>query len=500
MRGMNDGPDEPVGDVALLRRMQADAAAPDGLRLLVQRLARALDGEAGLVDPRGNPVPGAPLPPAEVLEPVRGQLDRLRTGRARSVSVHRDGRTVSAQVLEAAPEVPILVISATEQVLGGASALVADAVRLLHLRWRTDEASCALQRVGDSVAAVREVVLRLLMLGRPEDAHRVADVLGPRLPDVVSVCVVESAGTPREEVVEQLIAVAGARSWVVPCPVYSQHVIILAPSGEAEQDADEPVGQVRRLVEDSPALVAGVSRPVALRDSPVGYAEAFHALAVARNSATAVEEFSPHQDLVTVLGRRGRAWAERALAGLLDFEPARPQDPDAVELLHTLRSWLNFGTGATRELTVHRNTLAARLRSIEGLLECDLREIGAQSRLHLALALLGPPTRSRSADDGPDLEELLAGEDVREWARRQLEPLLSGEAHLMPTLRAWLCGNVRLEAAARELGLSVPAARKRLLRIEQRLERSLLHGPSMRYELYFALRVHDAGHPVSAAG
>ena len=155
-----------------------------------------------------------------------------------------------------------------------------------------------------------------------------------------------------------------------------------------------------------------IRRPVALRDSPVGYAEAFHALAVARNSATAVEEFSPHQDLVTVLGRRGRAWAERALAGLLDFEPARPQDPDAVELLHTLRSWLNFGTGATRELTVHRNTLAARLRSIEGLLECDLREIGAQSRLHLALALLGPPTRSRSADDGPDLEELLAGEDV----------------------------------------------------------------------------------------
>jgi DNA-binding PucR family transcriptional regulator len=62
----------------------------------------------------------------------------------------------------------------------------------------------------------------------------------------------------------------------------------------------------------------------------------------------------------------------------------------------------------------------------------------------------------------------------------------------MNTLRVWLGKNARIEATASALGISVPGTRKRLTRIEEILERSLLSGPSARYDLWFALRVHDA--------
>ncbi|MEV0054352.1 helix-turn-helix domain-containing protein [Saccharopolyspora shandongensis] len=49
-----------------------------------------------------------------------------------------------------------------------------------------------------------------------------------------------------------------------------------------------------------------------------------------------------------------------------------------------------------------------------------------------------------------------------------------------------------MENTAAELGVSVVGVRKRLLRVENLLGRSLLNGPSARYDLYLALRVLDA--------
>jgi PucR C-terminal helix-turn-helix domain len=64
-------------------------------------------------------------------------------------------------------------------------------------------------------------------------------------------------------------------------------------------------------------------------------------------------------------------------------------------------------------------------------------------------------------------------------------------------LRVWLGNDARLDATASALGISVPGARKRLTRIEETLGRSLLSGPSARYELWFAVRVRDTCGPVA---
>ncbi|MDX5574082.1 helix-turn-helix domain-containing protein, partial [Streptomyces sp. ID01-9D] len=85
------------------------------------------------------------------------------------------------------------------------------------------------------------------------------------------------------------------------------------------------------------------------------------------------------------------------------------------------------------------------------------------------------------------LDTVLRRPAVRDWADRQLAPVLGSEE----TLRTWLRCEGRLGPAAAELGISVPGARKRLTRLETVLQRSLLRPPSARYDLWLALRAHD---------
>ncbi|MEU5850589.1 helix-turn-helix domain-containing protein [Saccharopolyspora shandongensis] len=75
------------------------------------------------------------------------------------------------------------------------------------------------------------------------------------------------------------------------------------------------------------------------------------------------------------------------LDALLAFSPERRQNPDGDELMATLRSWLDFQGRAARQLKVHRNTVAARLRRIEQILDCDLTDLATQAVLHPALRL-----------------------------------------------------------------------------------------------------------------
>ena len=155
-------------------------------------------------------------------------------------------------------------------------------------------------------------------------------------------------------------------------------------------------------------------------------------------------------------------------------------------------SWLTFYGGAAAQLKVHRNTVAARLRNIEQLLGCDLQEIDTQAELHLALHLLDRPRPADPVGGGDEisLDDLLLTDDVRRWAELQLAPLASHDT-LVTTVRTWLDHNARLDATATTLGLSIAGVRKRLLRAEELLERSLLEGPSARFELWVAVRARE---------
>ncbi|WP_309501036.1 helix-turn-helix domain-containing protein [Saccharopolyspora gloriosae] len=501
---------EPDNDAERLRRLHHDAMSPDGTRLLIRRVADAVRGRVALVDAEGALTPADTQVDAAELAAIETDLNRIRAGQARSAAVHHGDRMVSVQTIDTDPVAPILLISARAAAYQGVDRLIADVARLLWMRWRADEALRSAQRVGQAATAIREVVMHLLMLGHPDSAQRVASTLTPRLPTFLTVYVVQAGKVDRDSLAARISRITGDRAWIVHCPVYVKHLIVLVPAGEHEHHrlADAVEELVRKVVAGPDRIRVGASQVVALREVAVGYEQAFHALAAARGGTGSFEMFAFQESLAAIVGPAGESWATRILAPLRAFEPARTQDPDAEALELTLGSWLNFGTGAARQLKIHRNTLTSRIAQLERILDCDVRDLPTQARLHLALHLAARSAEpnaqqagaqpagveSAEADSaGPELPDLLGTSEVRAWMTRQLEPLHTAEEHLLDTLRAWLDGGARLEAAARTLELSVPAVRKRIVRIERLLERSLLHGPSVRYELHFAIRLHDDG-------
>lgn len=89
--------------------------------------------------------------------------------------------------------------------------------------------------------------------------------------------------------------------------------------------------------------------------------------------------------------------------------------------------------------------------------------------------------------------DTLADPEVHRWADMQLSPLMERDRTLyLRTLRTWLANDARLKQTASDIELSIPGARKRLTRVETLLGCSLLNSPSARYDLWFALKVHNS--------
>ncbi|MFD4996246.1 helix-turn-helix domain-containing protein [Streptomyces buecherae] len=252
-------------------------------------------------------------------------------------------------------------------------------------------------------------------------------------------------------------------------------------------------GLDRAIAERVPECLIGVSGEVPLRETPIGYEQAFHALAVARTAPSGRASFQRDFDLTPLASPEGLRWAQELLAPCLHYVPPRRADPGGEELLGTLGSWLTFGGAASRHLKIHRNTLGARVRLIDELLGLDLGRLADQSAAWLALQLRGAPLPTPTDRPPASLEDLLGTPAAGVWARAQLQPL---ERANLPsgteTVRAWLRADAKLPQAAGALGISLPGARKRLTRAEEALGRSLLHAPSAKYELWLAMRALKA--------
>ncbi|WP_432586917.1 helix-turn-helix domain-containing protein [Streptomyces sp. HD1123-B1] len=379
--------------------------------------------------------------------------------------------------------------------------LLADASRTLTLCWRLEEAERIRRRVESAEVHSREAVLHLLMVGSVPAAQRIAGALRPALPAVTRVYVIECPSERRREIAVRIDRTARGRAWIVPCPVRPNHLIALVPGGERTgprpeaEPGDGPERLDRRIAREVPECRVGVSTEVALRDTPVGYEQAFHALAVARDAPERCAGFGGHTDVTVLAGPEGRVWAGELLGPCLRYAPTRRADPGPRELLDTLGSWLSFGGAATRHLKIHRNTLAARVRHLDGLLGLDVsRCLAGQSAAWLALRLHTAPwtagaVTAGTADRAATLDALLATPAAEIWARSQLRPLEQARVTAGPeTVRAWLRADARLPATASALGISLPGTRKRLAKAEDALGRSLLRAPSAKYELWLAMR------------
>ncbi|MEU8591612.1 helix-turn-helix domain-containing protein [Streptomyces sp. NPDC048664] len=381
-------------------------------------------------------------------------------------------------------DAPVLAAITPQPLPDGLPLLLADASLLLELCWRLEHAEGQGRRLELTEARTREAVLHLLMNRHVATARQIANLLRPVLPDMMRFHVVESSSPRGREDVARRCTRLAPGAWVVPCPVYHDHVLVLAPA-EPPETASALAATLAGALDD---CLVGVSDIVPLHDTAIGYEQAFRALVAARCRAGRWAAFADHPDLVLVMGTELQQWARHLLAPLRSYVPRRPQDPDSAELSVTTASWLAFSTQAAALLKIHRNTLSARLRQVETLLALDLDRLPDQAVLHLALRAQTPQTGEVAPPPNPPapLDDLLTRPAVLLWARDLLRPI--DESGLGPTLDSWLRHDGRLAPTAAELSLSTTAARKRLTRLEELLQRPLLRPPSARHELWFARR------------
>ncbi len=484
-------------------------ARTGGTAGLLRWLAGRAEGWAGLVGPDGTVLHAAARTAGAMVPDVAGLVaegaSALAERGVQAYAVDTGAYTALLFPLSVFPPGvgddtgPVLAVVTPRPVAAGLATLLADVVLPLSLCLQAETLERKRRRVDLAESRGREAVLHLLMTGQLSIAQQVAGALRPRLPDPVRVCVVECSGGGRDEVARVCVDADGGRSWIVRCPVYARHLILVMPA-EAKEPEPGAVPTDEAVAARVGDCVVGVSEPVPLADTATGYRQAFHALAVARELPARHARFGVSPDPALVVGPAGRRWADELLNPLLTHVPRRPQDPGSQELLATAASWLAFSSHATGHLKVHRNTLAARLRLIGELLGLDLHRLADQAALDLALrvrstpapACTPEPAQSGSPASGTSkaaggLDAILVRPAVRDWADRQLAPVLGAEE----TLRTWVRCEGRLGPAAAELGISVPGVRKRLTRLETVLQRSLLRPPSARYDLWLALRSRD---------
>ncbi|MFI2783723.1 helix-turn-helix domain-containing protein [Streptomyces sp. ALB3] len=470
---------------------------------LLRRLAQRAEGWAGILDGGGTvlqAVAGNVRWPGHEAAGLASTAARELAARgAGSYSLDSDECSALLLPLDRTPRDggPVLALVAPKPLPGGLTTLMADAVMPLALAWASESVERKRRRVDLAESRGREAVLHLLMTGQLSIAHQVAGALRPKLPDPVRVCVVECSGGQRDEVARICADVSGGRTWIVRCPVYARHLILIVPADEETQAEGQDSGRtlglvVAGLVDD---CVVGVSEEVRLPDTATAYQQAFHALAVARGVPGRHARFGAAQEPALVVGAAGARWADALLGPLLTHLPRRSQDPGSQELSATVASWLAFSSHATQHLKIHRNTLASRLKLVGELLGLDLNRVADQAAVDLALRIRATPALHRTRPGDPvasaDLDTVLRAPGVRDWAVQQLRLLGPAGPTGEETLRTWLRCEGQLSPTAAELGISVPGARKRLTRLEALLCRSLLRTPSARYDLWLAFRAVD---------
>jgi sugar diacid utilization regulator len=474
------------------------AGRADGGAALLDWLRRRTGCWAGLVDRTGGVLLPSEPPPVDHGLLGRGVAQMRERGLAAFVVSDDEPPRVVLFDVDAGADAqnPSLAFVGPGRV---PATLLSDAAVLLATSWAVQRARRTAARAQRTEADCREVVLHLLMAQHVATARQLASTLSPALPEATRVYVIETGSARRGQVITRCADLTGGNAWIVRCPVYSQHVIVLTPATAGTPDGpSRPLDQY--VADEIDGCTVGAGEVVALRDTAVGYEQAFRALAVARGRPERWARFDTALELATVIGPAGLAWADAVLGPLLGHAPARATDPAADELAMTARSWLSFSTAASRHLKIHRNTLGLRMKRIEELLGTDLTHPSQQAELDLALRIRSapqpvgpPPTVPGGRPTG--LDDLLRLPGAQQWAAAVLRPVRRSEhaSQLESTLRVWVRSGARLSRTAESVGLSVAGTRRRIERLEQVLQRSLLRAPSARHDLWLALRAADLG-------
>ncbi|MEV0620237.1 PucR family transcriptional regulator [Nonomuraea sp. NPDC050404] len=352
-------------------RLTRAALRPEGVRAVIDRLAREVGGWAALLEDSGevrHATPGART------EAVASELSRRR-GRSHEPADAGTGGRVPASLALSAPGEHIVV-----QPLGGGGGarprgffavgsmrpfspithtVINAAGSLLTLAMEQGRTQLVAER------RVRTAVLELLLAGEPDRARAVLAALGGRLPE------------------EPLVVLAA--------PPEALDVLETRAFTALTMGEEETRPMAIALVTEQ-AVAEGAETPVGV-SLPFGYAA--QALRSAIDQAgRALEAATGRGGLVVRFGEL----AGQGLLGLLD--PAAAQAFSAAilaplatygsraDLVESLRAYLESNghwDAAAQRLGVHRHTLRYRMRRVADLLGRDLDDPGVRAELWLAL-------------------------------------------------------------------------------------------------------------------
>lgn len=273
-------------DVLKLHRL----AHSGGSAALLEWLSARLGGWTGVVDAEHGRGPEAA---------VRGAAELTARG-VRSAVLHAPGSATLLFALDGGRALAAVL----EQPHPAAAILLADAAAPLALVLRAEEAAGREERAALAESRAREAVLHLLMNGKLSTAHQIAEALGPSLPEPMRMYVVECRTGQRAEVTRLCEELTDGRAWIVRCPVYVRHLIVLVPADRAAVSAGhDPLADA--LVAVAPDCTVGVSGELRLREAPAAYGQAFHALAVARERDERHARFGPGPELALAAHEAG---------------------------------------------------------------------------------------------------------------------------------------------------------------------------------------------------
>ncbi len=452
---------------------------------IVRWLAAETSGRVVLVGRDGALAATAPQHSADRLTGIADKIEKIATGALESAAFDCGGHEVRLIAVGCSRPRAVLAVARESPFDRALTQIVNRAADLISMHLAVEYADSAVHNQRATATALRVAILQLLMIGETFKARRTAASLYPGLldQDTARVYILESRPVERQHLDEECRRAVGSRALVVQCPVYDEHLIVVAPQPcPTEVGADEVSPILRNLVADQCHRYLGVSSVRPMSETDQSYRHALRALAKARLDDSRTAFYNEQGKLPELLNRLHPGWASAVLHPLLS-----QRGPDRDVLLQALNLTLQTSVRAAAELTgAHRNTVANRVRTAAGILGVDLDSIRDRAITAVALeAVLADERAGETIDVGPaDMLEYLAGAEVQAWRDEFLHPL-SGE--LATTLKEWVLANGDTARTAQVLGIHAQTTRKRLRAATKDLQRDLLNQSSDAYDVVLAI-------------
>ncbi|RGD62004.1 PucR family transcriptional regulator [Kitasatospora xanthocidica] len=462
--------------------------APDVRRSgrIVRWLATETGGRVVLIGRDGAVVAMAPQRSAGKLAPVADKIQEIAAGRIESAALESDGAEVRlVAVGSTRPRAVLAVVREPpfdRHLLTQVTNRTAD---LLSLHLAVEDANAAIQNQQSAERELRVAILELLMTGEVLKARRTAAPVYPGLLDAAAarVYILEAPPSERDRLYDECRRAVDRLSLVVQCPIYEEHLVVVAPQPCTVTDTDDEMDTaLRRLVALRPDRYLGASGLRLIAETDQSHRHALRALARARIDRTRTAYYSSQGRLPELLNRLYPGWATAVLHPLL-----RQDQADRDMLLQTLTLTLQSSVRAAAELTgVHRNTVANRVRAAATILGVDLEALRDRAVVAAALeALFLDEYVDEEMHAGPaDLQDYLAHPEAQAWGQDFLQVLTE---ELVDTLKAWVLADGDTARMAGALGIHAQTVRKRLRIASRFLQRDLLGQSADAYDVVLAI-------------